>query len=196
MKTQTSRRQFELKILAYGNFYYIDRISRLEAIIRKKPRSVQINMIGTGEISPDSALLIRSVLRNRSPKTRIITNARSSLQNGAVLIWLLGDRRLIRDDAQLYFRRTTLSDEEQKEQNGAWKGEESKYRDSYSEIEPEEWDYVRVLHLINEFLPVRELAGRSIGVPVLRQFGLVENEKVDHFLATAFGKNEPTLTAQ
>jgi len=36
-----------------------------------------------------------------------------------------------------------------------------------------------VLQLINEFLPVRELAGRLIGVPVLRQFGLVESERVD-----------------
>jgi len=31
-------------------------------------------------------------------------------------------------------------------------------------------------------------AGRLIGVPVLRQFGLVENEKVDSFLATVFSK--------
>lgn len=55
-----------------------------------------------------------------------------------------------------------------------------------------EGDYARVLQLINEFLPVKELAGRLIEVPVLRQFGLVENEKVDRFLATAFGqKREP-----
>jgi hypothetical protein len=33
-------------------------------------------------------------------------------------------------------------------------------------------------------------------VPVLRQFGLVENEKVDGFLATVFGKSEPALTAR
>jgi len=46
-----------------------------------------------------------------------------------------------------------------------------------------------VLQLINEFLPVRELAGpphwsgRCCG-----NFGLVESEAVDHFLATALGK--------
>jgi hypothetical protein len=33
------------------------------------------------------------------------------------------------------------------------------------------------------------MAGRLIGEPVLRQFGLIENEKVDHFLATAFSKS-------
>jgi len=49
-----------------------------------------------------------------------------------------------------------------------------------------------VLECINEFLPVKELAGRLIEMPVLRQFGLVENEKVDHFLATVFSaKREP-----
>src|SRR6266496_2067362 len=48
--------------------------------------------------------------------------------------------------------------------------------------------YARVLQVINEFLPVSELAGRLLGLPVLRQFGLVENDKVDHFLALAFGK--------
>jgi len=46
-----------------------------------------------------------------------------------------------------------------------------------------------VLQIINEFLPVREMAGRLIGVPVLRQFGLIENEKVDSFLASVFSKS-------
>ena len=45
-----------------------------------------------------------------------------------------------------------------------------------------------MLQLINEFLPVKELAGQVINLPVLRQFGLVENEKLDRFLATALGK--------
>jgi len=49
-----------------------------------------------------------------------------------------------------------------------------------------------VLQVIKEFLPVKELAGRLVGVPVLRQFGLVENEHVDGFLATAFGKSKST----
>ena len=70
---------------------------------------------------------------------------------------------------------------------------------SYSWFDPEEGDYARVLQIINEFLPVKEMAGRLICVPVLRQFGLIENEKVDSFLAAAFSKSpEPadrSLTA-
>ena len=63
------------------------------------------------------------------------------------------------------------------------------YRDSYSAIDPDEGDYARVLEIINEFLPVKEMAGRLIGAPVLRQFGLIENEKMDNFLATVFSKS-------
>jgi hypothetical protein len=196
MKTKSPQRlsRFQLVISPYGNFYYIERIRKLERVLARKPRAVQIDLVGIGEIPADSALLLRSVLMNRSPKTRIITNARSSLQGASVLVWLLGDRRLIRSDARLFFRRSTLS--ENGEGTDVWKDVEAKSWDVSDDIDPEEADYARVLQAINEFLPVKELAGRLIHLPVLRQFGLVENEKVDGFLASAFAKSERTLSAR
>ena len=195
MKTKSPQRlsRFQLVISPYGNFYYIERIRKLEAVLARKPRAVQIDMVGIGEIPADSALLMRSVLMNRLPKTRIITNARSSLQGASVLVWLLGDRRLIRSDARLFFRRSTLS--ENGEATDVWKDSEAKLWES-DDIDPEEADYAKVLQAINEFLPVKELAGRLIHLPVLRQFGLVENEKVDGFLASAFAKTEQTMAAR
>jgi len=195
MKTKSPQRlsRFQLIISPYGNFYYIERIRKLEAVLARKPRAVQIDMVGIGEIPADSALLMRSVLMNRSPKTRIVTNARSSLQGASVLVWLLGDRRLIRNDARLFFRRSTLS--ENGEATDVWKDSEAKLWES-DDIDPEEADYAKVLQAINEFLPVRELAGRLIHLPVLRQVGLVENEKVDGFLASAFAKAEQTMAAR
>lgn len=190
MKTQTrqGRRQFQLKIMPYGNFYYIDRIGQLERVLSRKPRVIQINMIGVGEIPADSALLIRSVLMARSPKTRVITNARSSLQGGSVLVWLMGDKRIIRDDARLYFRHVEWSENDLHENE-----RENPYRDSFSEIDPQDADYVRMLRRINEFLPVKELAGRPFGTQLLRQFGLVDSEAWDQFLAVAFGKSNSAL---
>jgi hypothetical protein len=47
-----------------------------------------------------------------------------------------------------------------------------------------------MLQLIDEFLPVKEFAGRVVNVGVLRDFGLVENEHVDNFLTSAFSKSE------
>src|SRR5262249_40248522 len=101
----------------------------------------------------------------------------------------LGESRTIRDDARLYFRRTSLSEDDEVPENGVWNKDQPEYRDSYSEIDPDEGDYARVLQLIDEFLPVKEMVGRLIGVPVLRQFGLIENEKVDNFLLAAFSKS-------
>jgi hypothetical protein len=192
MKTSSRQRlrRFQLKLLGYGNCYYIERIGELEKELKKTPRNFQIDLIGVGEIPADSALLIRSVLMARSPKTRVITNARSSLQNGSVLVWLAGDTRIIREDAKVFFRRATICEDEAPKEEEVWKDDEPSIWDLSSEIDPEEGDYVRVLQLINEFLPVKEMAGRLIAVPELRQFGLVDNEKVDHFLAQAFAQEK------
>jgi hypothetical protein len=190
-KSQKGLRRFQLKVLSYGNSYYIERIAELEAVLGKKPRRLQIDLIGDGEIPADMALLIRSILTQRPPNTQIVTNARSSLQGGAVLVWLSGDSRVIRSDARVSFRRVDVSDEDDAEKNDAWKESELKYSDSYSETDPDDADYAEMLKAINEFLPVKELAGRPIKVSLLRQFGLVENEKLDRFLKTAFNPQEP-----
>jgi hypothetical protein len=180
--------------MMYGHAYYIEWISELEAALAKRPGILQIELIGQGEVPADSALLIRSILMARSPKTKLITNARSSLQGGSVLVWLLGDERIIRDDARLYFRSVDVSEGEA--DNDVGKNSEPKYRDSFSEIDPEDYDYALVLQVINEFLTVKELAGRIIRVPVLKQFGLVQNEHVDSFLAAVFGKTSRVLVPQ
>src|SRR6185436_10782747 len=146
MKTQCKpgHRRFQLEIMSYGNSYYIERVAALETALARKPGSLQLDMIGVGEISADAALRIRAALMARSPKTRIITNARSSLQGGSVLVWLMGDKRMIRDDATLFFRRANQSDIKMAEPDEIWKDEEPKYCDSFFEVDPEEGDYLRV----------------------------------------------------
>lgn len=188
-KSKKGLRAFQLNIQGYGgNAYYIERTAKLEKALARRPRRFQIDLVGDGEVAADWALLIRSILLQRSPRTRLITNARSSLQGGSALVWLLGDKRIIRDDARVFFRRVDMSETNDADVNEVWKESDLKYVDSFSEADPEDSDYIKVLRLIDEFLPVRELAGKVINVPVLRQFGLVENEKLDRFLATAFGQ--------
>jgi hypothetical protein len=183
-RSRQGLRQFRVEVRSWGN--YVERIADLERALAKKPRTLRIELVGAGEIPADVALRFRAALMERSPRTRIVTNAHSSLQGGSVLLWLLGDSRTIREDARLYFRRTTWSEEDEVRENGG--EDEPVYRDSYSAIDPDEGDYARVLEIINEFLPVKEMAGRLIGAPVLRQFGLIENDTVENFLATVFSK--------
>lgn len=188
-KSKKGRRGFPLEIRGYGgNSYYIERTAKLEKALARRPRQFQLDLIGDGEIAADWALLIRSILLRRAARTRLTTNARSSLQGGSVLVWLLGDCRVIRDDARVFFRRVDMSETNDADENEVWKESDLKYVDSFSEADPADSDYVKVLRLIDEFLPVRELAGKVINLPLLRQFGLVENERLDRFLATAFGK--------
>src|SRR5260370_29675012 len=91
-----------LKLRSWGNF--IDEAYQLESMLAKRPARLQIEFVGSGEIPADSALLMRSMLLKRSPQTRIVTNARSSLQGATLLIWLLGDRLLIREAARFHAR--------------------------------------------------------------------------------------------
>ena len=135
-RSRQGLRRFRVEVRSWGN--YVERISELERALAKKPRTLQIEIVGTGEMPADVALRFRTALRERSPKTRIVTNAHSSLQGGSVLLWLLGDRRIIRDDARLYFRRSTLSEDDEVQENGAWQDAEPAYRDSYSAIDPDE----------------------------------------------------------
>jgi len=186
-KSRQGLRRLTVEVRSWGN--YVERVAELERLLAKKPRTLKIEIVGTGEIPADAALRFRAALIQRSLRTQIVTHASSSLQGGSVMLWLLGDRRTIREDARLYFRRTTWSQEDEVSASNSAKTHEPKYRDSYSEIDPDEGDYARVLEIINEFLPVKEMCGQLIGVPVLRQFGLIENEKVDDFLSTVFSKS-------
>ena len=182
-----------MKILPYGNSYYIERIAQLERALSRKPRELQLELVGAGEILADAALRIRDVMLNRDARTRLVTIARSSLQNGAALVWLLGDTRMIRNDAKLFFRKCSLPEDAEAQSDSTWKSAEDDYSDSEHEVDPEEGDYATVLQGINEFLPVKELVGRLIGLPVLKQFGLIENEQVDGFLTTAFRRQPASV---
>jgi hypothetical protein len=188
--------RFPLNLLYNGNSYYIDRIARLEDALADVPKQLHIELMGDGEIDVDWALVIRDVLNQRSADTLLITQARSTLKNGSVLVWLLGDRRLIREDGRLFFRRALFTEESGVVPEKIWSDEDLEYVDSYSEADPEEASHAQVLHYINEFLPVRELVGRMIDVNTLRQFGLIGNEKLDHFLASSLGSTAACGEAQ
>ncbi len=179
--------RFPVNLLYNGNAYYVERVAKLEDALADVPKQLHLELMGDGEIDADWALVIRDVLGQRSAETRLTTQARSSLRNGSVLVWLLGDRRLIRDDAKVFFRRANLTEEANIAPEKVWNENDLQYVDSYSEADPEEASHAQVLHYINEFLPVRELAGRIVDVRTLRQFGLVGNEKLDHLLATTLG---------
>jgi hypothetical protein len=198
MKTKRNKWaiDFRFKLPVYDDAYYIKRTLKLEAALKRKPDILRLELIGGGEIPADIALLARSILMSRPAGIELVTNARSSLQGGSVLVWLLGDRRMIRDDARVFFKRNPLADENPVEVYAGFGEVESKYKDSYSSVDPEDADYERVLKLINEFLPARQFAGRIVSVNMLREFGLVDNEHVSRLPDAASAKGNPAMAAR
>jgi len=193
-KTKLEPRRFELRQLGFNDEYYLTRIIRLEEALAEEPELFQIDILGECAIPADTALLIRSVLMHRSPNTQLITNARSSVCGGSALVWLMGDTRLIRDDAKVFFRRIDATELNEVALSEPWRDPESPFEDSDSEANPAEDEYAPVLEHINAFLPVKEMAGRMIGVPVLRQFGLVENTTLDELLAATMDPASKSAT--
>ncbi len=181
MKTQLAykRGHFLLRIMAYA---YADQIIRLEARLARKPSRLQIDLIGSDEMSPDTVLLLRSIFLKRDPQTHITTCARSSLQGASVLLWLLGDTRIVREDVKMFFRKSWESADDDDDDDD-WQDEPT------GDDDIEEAAYQRVLELINQFIPVREFVGRTFGLSELQQFGLVDSEHVDRFLHSAFGQS-------
>jgi hypothetical protein len=158
---------------------FIDEAYQLEAKLARKPKVLEIEFVGAGEIPADTALLMRSVILSRPGPTRVVTNARSSLVGATVLVWLTGDTRRIREDSSLIFA-----------PGGEFTPDDRPVRwedpCTCESCEMEAHNHIRVLQAINEFLPAKELAGRPVDYAVLKQFGLVDTDEVDEFLAEAF----------
>ena len=106
----------------------------------------------------------------------------------AALIWLLGDVRTIGDDAKIFFRRADLPEDAEVDPNADWKSYEPKYRDSFSEIDPDEGDHAREClrgkrHLCRELADA--LPDIGLGDPV-NEFR-IERSRRDHCRADVVG---------
>jgi hypothetical protein len=185
MKTKRNKRQSKMTLILRSYGSYIDDARQIENLLKKKPTQLLIEMFGAGELPAAATFLLRSALLTRSLNTRIVTHARTHLRGGGVLIWLMGDKRIIREDAKLYFRAAGIF---ATQENGGFDWTDRDF--FFGNDDLEKADYIRVLESINEYLEVKELAGRAIDLSELKQFGLVDNAGMDKFLATIFRREK------
>ena len=61
-RSRQGLRRFRVEVRSWGN--YVERIADLERALAKKPRTLQIEIVGTGEIPADVALRFRTALMN------------------------------------------------------------------------------------------------------------------------------------
>ena len=148
-----------------------DFITELEHCLSLKPNRVTLRFLGMAHLCSDPALVIYDVLQGKDKNTEIVTDARSPLINNDALIWLAGDRRLIRSTGWMRF------DGPQTVKNRIARQDPENICDWIDyEKTPQGWmdqNYQSVLKLINKHLPVSLLADRLITPHMLGEYQLV-----------------------
>lgn len=154
-------------------------LNALQAALADAPRTLNIELIGPGALLHDTALMLHEEIRKRPAGTRIHARARTCLLDGAILLWLAADTRSMRSDT--WIQLSALPDE------STFCGSEH-YPNSIRATEetPAETDFRTIVRYIDEFLPVREIAGFRLFEPDLRELGVIDDGDVPDPLAGYF----------
>jgi hypothetical protein len=171
----------------------VTQLSLLESALEKEPLFFNLQLIGPAVMASDKALLLYDALMQRSPRTRLITYARSCLLDATVLLWLAGDERKIRETAWIQ-----MDSLERLLDTEPWKNPEVARRRSISKFVTEPaWvtDYRTAARLLNEYLPLEEVADRPIFRAELAELGLLATADEEIHLTKCFAKSAGILDA-
>jgi len=149
---------------------------KVRLALRNKPKALRLELVGAGEFSQDIVLAIHSLLIDaKKGGLKLTTQAHSSLYNGSLLLWLVGEKRIIRSNTA-FFEVDRTEDEEDddldfisEERTPFLNRREMVYQSNFKEI----------VRLIDEYIPVKELAGQRLEMKELSEYGLVDSESTD-----------------
>jgi hypothetical protein len=143
--------------------------TKIKKAIGKSPKVISLEIVGTGNISQDMALVIWDLVHDaKKTGVRFITKARSSLYDGSLLLLLLGDARTVRSTG--FFQIDSLNRLENKD----WSEFESR-KPSCIDIPAWVTNYRQVFQIMNQYIPAEELADKRIPLVKLGEYGLLNN---------------------
>ncbi len=154
--------------------------------LRKKPRTLKLELVGAGEFSQDMVLATHSLLiEAKRGGLKLTTQAHSSLCNGSLLLWLIGDKRIIRSNTAFF--EVDGIDEQSDDDSDCMSEEDTPFLNRQERVYQS--NFREIIRLINEYLPVKELAGRRLEMRELTDYGLLDSEAGDlQLLALMNGK--------
>ena len=130
--------------------------------------SLQLELLGPGVMLPDTALMIYHEMSKRPLWMTIHAHSHTCLMDGALLPWLLADTRSIRPDAWIQVSESAEFLHDFMCGRGDYSTAVSASEESASDTD------TRTIHrLLDEFLPVSEIAGLRLFEPDLRELGLI-----------------------
>jgi hypothetical protein len=150
--------------------------------------SLHIELLGPGVMVPDTALMIYHELCKRPSHMTIHAYSHTCLMDGAILIWLLADTRSIRPDAWIQVSEAGGFDQDSICGRGDYATAVLAAEETAADTD------TRTVHrLLDEFLPVSEIAGLRLFEPDLRELGLLRAEDEPDILAELFAAKPPSL---
>jgi hypothetical protein len=169
---------------------YMETIRELETALAETPRRLILEFVGTQALCPDMALILHELMVDRPPQTEIVTHARSGLVNASVLPWILGDKRVMRRTGWIYFNLPKVQKPDDRPEADWCDGEWSDSEDFGFFHPPNHHtaDMEQVGRIINQYLPLDEIAGKRLGVEDLKQFGLLGDNPIDSVLESNPGR--------
>lgn len=151
----------------------INLLHELRAGLGKKNTDLTLELVGPGCLLADTALMLYAELINRRKGLVLHTHACSCLMNGAILIWLAGDRRTIRSDAWI--------------QIDAGAPRESHDLIYSYEESPADTDHRSITRHLDMYLPLEDVVDRRVFEPELRELGLIDEPESERILSQFFG---------
>ncbi|MEI7729363.1 MAG: hypothetical protein WCO56_07310 [Verrucomicrobiota bacterium] len=148
----------------------------LIARFQTKPKLLILKFLGINEMNLDSALVLHETLKHRPPDMKLVTDACSPIIGPGVLIWLLGDVRRIRPTAWIFFRGPRSHRERGHRPPWREAGEWWQQQEDTTTPDLREIDYHTLLRLINDYLPVKLLAGKPLTPHILGEYCLLGDE--------------------
>jgi len=153
-------------------------LQTIEAIasnFEKRVPQLELEFNEINQMPPNAALRLYEILQRKPAGTTLDAKAHSPIQNCGILVWLAADRRYIRSTSWMYFR--PVRSGKRRRQPAPWDDEQDWWR--FEEEESSlpnfgEMDYRTVLRLMNNYLPVKGLAGKVLTPALLDEFCLLD----------------------
>lgn len=150
-------------------------LARIRHGLQQATERLEMEILGPGLLLNDTALLLYDELCSRPSGLHIHANARTSLFDGAILLWLAADTREIRRDAWVQLSKIPSLPS----RPSSWEGDcadDFKSALLIDEETPVETDLRTIAWHVSKWIPAYEIAGLRIFRDDLAEFGLIRSE--------------------
>jgi len=153
-------------------------------VLERRPKSFRWEIFGFCGQTPDTCLLMWDLLKSRDPSTRLVVDAKTSLIDSQLLYVLAADEFLFSSSRCFRF----CSSERYEALMAKAKRFDSQFIEKVGE-NPCVFEYRKFLEILDQYLPVDQLADRVWPFEKVREFGLGVTSAEEESFRALFGND-------